>query len=305
MNDRSPGMTERPAGMHGRPSHDTHGRLQPSMHVAPIMLTDAAGNPVGMNLGMTGRPGVAVERAPKGGTTNGDNEKNLKYSQNANEASEDEEEDAEDVIDKDVKVVLTKDKTVEKMLSRMKDSGEEESEEEEEEEIEEEDDEEEEDDDEEDDEDEDNDTEVQQQTKKPEVVFSSKHIEEEEEEEEEEEPETLEDEEEELVAQSDINDLTCQDCGKDFDTERGLLVHRVRKHPEITREQDGGGGTNNNSGILNCDQCGKEFTKNRALQEHIDGEHLMKRFKCTMKNCPTKCKWRPDILKHMKEKHYD
>ena len=182
----------------------------------------------------------------------GANTKNLRNPEEEEEEEEEIEEDDEDegsddeVMGKDVKVVLTKDKTVEKMLTKMKDDGEEEEEEEEMEEEEEEEMEEEEEEEEEEVEDEE-DSDGQAKNEKTEERGK--------EDEENEAPEEEEEEEEDpRLAGGDIGDLTCPECGKDFDTERGLLVHRVRKHPEITRQEDadaakeGGGGSVNASG---------------------------------------------------------
>ena len=215
------------------------------MPVAPVMLTDAAGNAVSVAYGKAG-PMMNIG-------AHGANTKNLRNPEEEEEEEEEIEEDDEDegsddeVMGKDVKVVLTKDKTVEKMLTKMKDDGEEEEEEEEMEEEEEEEMEEEEEEEEEEVEDEE-DSDGQAKNEKTEERGK--------EDEENEAPEEEEEEEEEdpRLAGGDIGDLTCPECGKDFDTERGLLVHRVRKHPEITRQEDadaakeGGGGSVNASG---------------------------------------------------------
>jgi len=184
------------------------------------------------------------------------------------------ESDLESIGDKNVtplKVVLTKDEQVEKLLNQVDDGDEDEELEEEEEEEEEEVDE---------DEEEEHDMTQENDDSKMETPDMSG-----------------------IEEVDEVSELTCKECGLEFDTERGLLVHRNRKHKAYLYEDDGAGGQRFREEILKCEFCDKEFTKNRAMLEHVDGEHLHKRFKCAIGKCTTLTKWRPDILKHVKERH--
>ena len=57
------------------------------------------------------------------------------------------------------------------------------------------------------------------------------------------------------------NDFHCKECGKDFKTEKQLIIHKKRhgKHPK-------------NSGKKICDLCNKSFTK-KLFPQHLQTAH--------------------------------
>ena len=80
--------------------------------------------------------------------------------------------------------------------------------------------------------------------------------------------------------------FSCQDCGKQYTTENGLVAHVKRVHKGIKYK---------------CNQCDKEFTTSSNRSLHIRSYHEHVKYECSM--CDHQATSKGNLISHKKSVH--